>query len=220
MSRKERSAIQHRVLEELEWDPSVDATTIGVTVAEGGVVALTGHVPSYSDRWTAERVARRVRGVQGVANELDVHLPTNRLHTDSELASIALQAIATNVAVPKDRVKVTVSAGWVTLEGSVEWRFQSEAAEEAVRHLEGVRGVANRVAVASKPQAPDVRTKIEAALRRKAELDAKEIVVDAEDGTVTLSGHVRSWAEREDAVQAAWSAAGVRSVVDRIASRP
>ncbi len=204
------------VLEEMEFDPSIDARTIGVSV-DNGIIALTGHVPSYADKTNAERIAKRVHGVEGVANELEVKLPTSFERDDVDVARAAVNALEWNVAVPKDRITVGVSKGWVTLEGAVDWYYQKRSAEDAVDVIAGVRGVTNKVTVkARQARAEDVKGKIEAALKRNAEIDAKRIVVQTSDGKVTLSGSVRSWVERQDAVNAAWSAPGVMNVVDQI----
>ena len=204
------------VVDELEWDPSIDAATIGVAI-ENGIIALTGHVGSYADKTNAERIVKRVHGVQGVANDIEVKLPTSFERDDVDIARSAVNALEWNVSVPKDRVKVTVTTGWVTLDGSVDWYYQKRAAEDAVFLLAGVRGVSNNINVATtQVHAADVKGKIEAALKRNAEIDSKKIVVQASDGKVTLSGTVRSWVERQDAVNAAWSAPGVMNVVDQI----
>ena len=204
------------VLDELEWDPSIDARTIGVAI-EKGVIALTGHVGSYADKANAEKIVKRVHGVQGVANDLEVKLPTSFERDDVDIARSAVNALEWNVSVPKNRIKVTVSKGWVTLDGRVDWYYQKRAAEDAVFLLAGVRGVANNINVTNRHvEVEDVKGKIEAALKRNAEIDSKKIVVQATDGKVTLSGTVRSWVEREDAVNAAWSAPGVMNVVDQI----
>ncbi|HEX6641273.1 MAG TPA: BON domain-containing protein [Thermoanaerobaculia bacterium] len=204
------------VVDELEWDPSIDARTIGVAI-ENGIIALTGHVDSYADKTNAEKIVKRVHGVQGVANDLEVKLSTSFERDDVDIARSAVNALEWNVSVPKDRVKVTVTKGWVTLDGSVDWYYQKRAAEDAVFMLAGVRGVANNINVATRHvHVQDVKGKIEAALKRSAEVDSKKIVVQAGDGKVTLSGTVRSWVERQDAVNAAWSAPGVKNVVDQI----
>lgn len=218
MSKAANSQLQHDVVAELEFDPSVDATKLGV-LAEDGVVTLTGHVPAFADKWNAERIAKRVHGVRAIANEIDVRLPAIATLDDESIARSAANALNWNATVPRDKITVGVTNAWITLEGTVEWQFQKRAAEDAVRVLAGVRGVSNNVAVIPKALASDVKAKIEAALKRNAELDARKIIVSAVGGTITLTGDVRSWIEREDAVNAAWSAAGVKSVLDEIRIR-
>ena len=204
------------VIDELEWDPSIDARTIGVAI-EGGIIALTGHVGSYAEKTNAEKIVKRVHDVQGVANDLEVKLSTSLERDDVDIARSAVNALEWNVSVPKNRIQVTVTQGWVKLDGSVDWYHQKRAAEDAVFVLVGVRGVNNNINVATKQvHVQDVKGKIEAALKRNAEIDSKKIVVQATNGKVTLSGTVRSWVERQDAVNAAWSAPGVMNVVDQI----
>ncbi len=215
---KADTVLQHDVLDELEWEPSLDASKIGVA-ADHGVITLTGFVHSFSDRWTAEHVAKRVAGVEAVANELEVRLTSLAAPNDADIAQRALSALDWNVSVPKGAVKVAVTEGWLTLEGNVEWYYQKRAAEDAVRSLFGVRGITNSVIVKPHVRAAEVKEKIEAALRRSAELDARNISVDATGDKVVLRGRVRSWAEHEDALQAAWSAPGVVRVEDHLAIR-
>lgn len=207
------------VLDELEWNPEVDASRIGVSV-DGDVVTLTGHVNSYAERWNAEKIAKHVHGVKALANDIEVRLAAGDQRDDTEIAQSVLNAFNWHYSVPKERLTVTVAKGWVTLEGEVEWNFQKRAADDAVRNLRGIRGVTNQITLKPHVHVADVKNKIEAALRRNAEFDAKKIVVEASDGSVTLRGNVRSWAEREDAVTAAWAAPGVTKVVDRIAIQP
>ena len=216
MNKTQDINLRKDVVEELEWDPSIDARTIGVAV-EDGIVALTGHVPSYAAKTNVERIVKRVHGVFGVANDVEVKLLSSFERDDVDIARSAVNALEWNVSVPKDRVKVSVSKGWVSLDGNVEWYYQKRAAEDAVMMLAGVRGVTNNITVTSRHvRVDDVKGKIEAALKRSAEVDSKKIAVQATDGKVILTGTVRSWTERQDAVSAAWSAPGVMNVVDQI----
>lgn len=216
MTKQQDIDLRKDVLDELEWDPSIDARTIGVAI-ESGIIALTGHVGSYADKTNAEKIVKRVFGVEGVANDLEVKPPTSLERDDVDIARSAVNALEWNASVPKNRIKLSVSKGWVTLEGDVDWYYQKRAAEDAVGILAAVRGVIDKVTVKARgAKAADVKDKIEAALKRNAEIDSKKIAVVASDGRVTLSGTVRSWVERQDAVNAAWSAPGVTNVVDQI----
>lgn len=203
----------------LEWEPSFDAADVGVTV-EHGVVTLRGDVASYAARATAERTALRVYGVTGMANELRVRLDNDSHRTDTEIAQAAVNSLSWNTTVPKNRVTVLVTNGWVTLKGALDWQYQKEAAARAVRDIVGVRGVTNLVSVAPHVTPADVKAKIEAAFKRSAEIDARRVEVATQEGKVTLSGHVRSWGEREEAERAAWAAPGVTQVDDRLAVTP
>ena len=213
--------VRQDILDELEWDPRIDARNIGVAI-EDGIVTLTGRVSSYSEKTDADKIVKRVYGVRGVANDLEVTLAATAERNDTDIARSAASAIDWSASLPKDRVKVGVSEGWVTLDGDVDWHYQKRVAEDAVRDLKGVRGVTDKIVVKASMNAgvEDVRTKIEAALKRNAELDAKKIEIDLTDGGVTLRGSVRSWVEREDAVNAAWSAPGVTNVIDQIRIQP
>jgi osmotically-inducible protein OsmY len=199
----------------LDWDPSLDAADIGVS-ADEGVVTLRGNVRTYAEKYAAERVALRVFGVKAVANDLAVRLPSLFERTDTEIAQAAVTALKSNTMVPGGRVTVTVSEGWITLKGSVEWQYQKDAALRCVRDLFGVKGVSNTIALESRVKPTDVRDKIEAAFKRSAEVDARRINVNATDGKVILSGNVRSYAERQEAERAAWAAPGVTQVDDRL----
>ena len=207
--------LQKRVQDELDWEPSVDARHVGV-VASGGVVTLSGHVPSFADKITAERAARRVRGVKAIAQEIEVQLPSEQQTGDDEIAARALKVLAWNASVPKEAVTVKVEKGWMTLTGTVDWQYERDAAERAVRKLTGIRGVSNMLVVEPKVQPADVRRCIEKALRRDAELDAARVTIDVEGGRVVLGGRVHNWHEREVAERAAWAAPGVAQVEDRI----
>jgi len=211
--------LQRDVLDELAWEPSVDAAEIGISV-ENGVVILNGAVKSLNQKWTAERVAQRVDGVRAVTDELVVKLPGDSQYSDADVAQAAVNALDWNASVPRDRIKVLVAHGWVTLKGTVEYHFQKDAAETAVRNLKGVKGVSNTVAITPRASAGDVIQAIKRALHRAAQVDAERISVEAIEEKVILRGSVRTWAEREDAERAAWAAPGVSDVQNdiRIAS--
>lgn len=200
---------------ELNFEPSINAAEIGVAVKDG-VVTLTGRVDSYWTKVAAERAAARVAGVKAIANDLEIRLPTSSERTDEDIARAAVNALEWDVLVPSDSIKVSVSKGWVTLEGEVDWHYQKDAAERAVRRLIGVRGVSNLIEVKPHVRPTQVKAQIEEALKRSAELDANRITVETDGDKVILRGTVRSWAEREEAERAAWRAPGVRSVDNRI----
>jgi osmotically-inducible protein OsmY len=207
--------LQLEVLDELAWDPSIHAAHIGVTTREG-VVTLSGHVASYAEKLAAEKAARRVDGVRAVAEEVEVRVPSSARRDDADIARAALDALQWSVNVPDDQLRLVVENGWIKLDGEVDWRYQAEAAANSVRYLTGVRGVTNNVRVRPRVHAQDVRQAITAALKRSAEVEARQIAVETADGRVTLRGRVHSWKERDAAERAAWSAAGVVAVDDRL----
>lgn len=211
--------LKQNVERALEWEPSLDAGDIGVSV-DAGVVTLRGNVASYAGKLTAERVALAIYGVKGLANDLVVHLSNLFQRTDTEIAHAAVNALQWNSLLPRDRITVTVANGWLELQGTVDWQYQKDGAGRAVRDLTGVKGVANRITVKARVKAADVKSEIEAAFRRSAEIDARRINVTAANGTVILSGNVHSWAERRQAERAAWAAPGVIQVDDRLAIVP
>ena len=203
--------LQLDVLDELRWEPGVKATDIGATVKDG-VVTLDGTVDSFAEKWAAEAAVKRLPGVKALAMDIEVKLPGSSERSDADIARAAENALDWNISVPEDRIKVTAEKGFLTLEGEVDWQFQKSAADRAVRHLKGVKGLNNFITIKPKVAPENVREKIEAALKRNAILDAEQIIVQADGGKVTLSGTVHSWAELDAAVDAAWAAPGVSEV--------
>jgi osmotically-inducible protein OsmY len=211
--------LKQHVENALEWEPSIDAADIGVSV-DAGVVTLRGDVTSYSAKSAAERVALKVFGVKAVANDLTVCLIPAFERNDTDIAQAVVHALNWNTVVPMDRVAVAVADGWVTLSGMLEWQYQKEAAVRCIRDLTGVRGVINKITLKPRVHAEDVKGKIEDAFKRSAEVDARRVNVTALDGKVVLTGNVRSWFERQEAERAAWAAPGVTQVDVQIAVIP
>lgn len=209
------SDLKKAVLDELSWEPSVNAAHIGVT-ANAGVITLNGHVNNYAQKEGAERAASRVKGVHGVAEEIEVRLPYDIKRNDSDIAAAALDHLSWNTAVPADAVMVKVEKGWVTLSGKVNWQFEREAAEQNIRTLSGVIGVSNRIVVTPKINATNVKDAVERALHRSWFYDPDSIVVTAQGGKITLTGSVTTWNAKELAGSAAWAAPGATSVENNI----
>jgi osmotically-inducible protein OsmY len=208
--------LQQRVIDELDFDPRIDAAHIGVAV-NNAVVTLNGHVSSYAEKLAVEQAARRVKGVRAVAQEIEVRYPSDKKTSDDEIAKRALNVIVWDTTIPKDAVQVTVQKGLITLNGQVNWQYQKKAAEDAVRKLSGVTGVINNVSLKPTVVASDIKRKIEDALERRAQVEANTIQVNVLDGNrVKLEGNVGCWDELEVVENAAWSVAGVQSVDDHL----
>lgn len=208
--------LRQNVIDELDFEPSIEAADIGVAV-ESGIVTLTGHVPNFAQKLAAERAVWRVKGVKGIAEEIQVRFPGDKKTNDDEIAQRALNIIAWNTLIPRDSVRVKVQNGYVTLTGQMDWNYQREAAAADVRKLSGVSGVTNDIALKPAVQAVDVKQRITDALVRHAEVEASHVRISVPyAGTVSLEGEVGNWDERAAVVHAAWSAPGVREVEDKL----
>lgn len=208
--------LKQAVIDELNFEPSIDAADVGVTV-EGGIVTLSGHVPTYAQKDIVEQTALRVKGVKGIAQEIEVRPPGMGQTTDDQIAKRAVDTISWNSSIPEGAVKVKVQKGWVTLTGEVDWQYQRSAAADAVRALGGVLGVSNQIEIRPHPHTINIKQRIEDALKRTTEIEDKAIAVEVIGGKVILKGTVKTWAERIAAERAAWSAPGVQTVISDIA---
>lgn len=207
--------LKNDVLQELLWDPLVPEARVGVSVNEG-VVTLTGHLDSYSEKVATRRAAERVAGVKAIAVELDVIPSGVHQRSDTEIAAAVQHALSWNTAVPQERVRVTVEKGWVTLSGELDWNFQRRALERMIRPLKGVAGIVDNIELKSLPISVNLSNRIQDALTRQAQREAKRIEISVEGSVVTLQGHVHSWAERNAAEGATWSAPGVSRVNNQL----
>ena len=212
---KTNAELQRDVMDELEFEPSVNAANIGVTT-KNGIVTLTGKVSSYAEKYAATEAAGRVIGVKAVIDEMKVDLPSFHQRDDQDIAEAAVNALKWHVLIPQNAIRVKVDKGWVTLEGTVDYKFQQSVAEDAVQNLTGVTGVSNLITLKTVVAPSDLKIKIENALSRAAELDGEDITVEVTGNKVTLKGNVSSWAERDEAERAAWSAPGVWTVDDQL----
>lgn len=203
--------LQRDVLDELEWEPSVDAAQIGV-ISKEGVVTLTGHVPVYSEKHTAEEVAKRVHGVKGVANEIEVRPSGVHVRDDEDIAAAAVHALEWDAKVPDEKVQISVEDGWIKAEGKVEHRYQRAAVDRVLRHFHGSRGLSNNIEVASPERLSEIRSVIEAAFKRSAVLNSKNLSVEVEDDVVTITGDVHSHAELAEVERIAWVGGGHKKV--------
>ncbi|MET3107028.1 osmotically-inducible protein OsmY [Oxalobacteraceae bacterium GrIS 1.18] len=207
--------LQEKVMDALVWDPCVDATHVGVN-AKGGIVTLSGYVASYFEKKKCERIAKNVAKVKAVVDELDLKLAGSALRADLDIAESAINLLKLNVLVPPNTVQLTVANAWVTLDGTVEWKFQRDAAEAALRTMVGIRGITNAIHVKPAARVGELKSKIQSALVRNAQIDARNITIGLAGDVVTLNGHVRSWVEKEQAEAATWSAPGITQVHNNI----
>jgi osmotically-inducible protein OsmY len=207
--------LRQSIIDELDFEPTIDAADIGVAV-EDGVATLTGHVGSYAEKLAVEDAVRRVRGVKAIAEEVEVRYPDGKKTADDQIAKRALDILAWDTSVPNERIQVKVQRGWLTLTGEVDWNYQRTAAEQAVRKLGGITGISNLITLKAIPKTDDVKDKIEAALKRSAELESDKIRVSVIGGRVRLEGKVKAWYERQIAEQAAWAVSGVATVEDNL----
>jgi osmotically-inducible protein OsmY len=207
--------VQQDVIEELHWEPSIDSTQIGVAVKDG-IVTLTGDVSSYAEKWDAEIASQRVDGVRGMAVEINVDLPGSSKRSDTDIARTAENILQWATLLPPDAVMVQVEKGWVTLTGEVAWHYQRQSACNAVRHLMGVTGVSDQIALRPAVSMNAVKADIEVAMKRRAREDAADISVEVKGSDIFLTGRVHTWPERELARHSAWNTPGVCNVHDSI----
>jgi osmotically-inducible protein OsmY len=216
---KASSSIRTDVLNELNWTPGLDESEVRIAVDDEGVVTMTGHVPSWTERRKAEQAIKKVRGAHAVANDLEVRTAMSSKRDDTDIAEAALLALRWNYSVPEDKITVTVTNGGVTLEGDVDWQYQRDAARRAVQDLTGVKFVKNAVNVEPHVKAQKIKAGIASAFKRNAQIDAARVQVDTDHGRVKLTGTVHSWAEKREAASVAWAAPGVIGVENELRVR-
>ncbi|MDY7578660.1 BON domain-containing protein [Herbaspirillum sp. RTI4] len=209
------SDLQQKVTEELHWEPSIDATHIGVA-AKNGIVTLTGYVTRYIEKRNAERAAERVADVKAVVDDIELKIPGASQRNDLDIAESSLTALKLNALIPRERIKLAVENGWITLDGEVDWQYQRIAVEDALKFMLGVKGITNKIMVKPVALISDIQTKIRNALIRNAQIDASQITVETSGNKAILGGKVRSWAERQQAETAAWSAPGISNIENNI----
>ena len=215
ITKKTDATLKIDVLAELNYEPSVKVTDIGVLVKDG-TVTLNGYATSYGEKWEAIRAVKRVAGVLAIADDIEVKLPSSLQHNDGDIATAAAHQIDIGTSIPEGIVQATVRDGWITLEGNVEWWYQKNAAGQVVQHLAGVKGVSNFIEIAPKLNAAELETNIQSAFKRSAVLDAKHIRVETAGNKVILRGDVRNYQEREEAERVAWAAPGVITVENQL----
>lgn len=209
------SDLYHDIIDELEFEPRINATHIGIAV-DNGIVTLTGHVGSYEEKLAVEQAVKRVKGVLGLAQEIQVRFPEDKKLADDEIAARAVAILSWDSSIPKGQVQVKVQHGWVSLSGQVSWFFQKAAAEHAVHKLSGVAGVTNLIEIKPHVVVTDIKQRIDSALKRNAEIDSQRIRVFVENGKVVVEGNVGSWHERDVALSAVRAAPGVAEIEDRL----
>ncbi|MHB1277824.1 MAG: BON domain-containing protein [Bacteroidia bacterium] len=209
------ATIKQNVLDELDWEPSIDAAKVGVTVQDG-IVTLSGHVSTYAEKRAAEKAAMRVFGVKAVVEEIDVKITGTYIHSDQDIAQMALNNLKWSTNVPHEKIKLKVEDGWIKLEGEVDWNYQRDAAKNCIKNLAGVKGVSNLIQVKVSVEPQNIKQKIKNAFERNASIDADRVNVNVEGHRVVLSGTVQSWSEKRQAEEATWSAPGVTQVVDNL----
>jgi len=212
---KSDTQLRKDVIAELNWDPAVAADAVGVAVKDG-VVTLSGHLGTYIEKAAVQRALRRVAGVKAIALELDVRLAPDHHRSDTDIATAAQTVLRANASVPAGRIRLIVDKGWITMQGDVDWDYQRRSAEHALRPLAGVVGINNEVEIKTPVASSNVERGIREALARQAEREAKHIEIQVDGSTVRLRGRVHSWQERDAAQGAAWSAPGVRTVLNEL----